>query len=268
MTNTIVRKAFVYSVILLLVSSIKTLPFAYVLRFYYQVVQSLTISRSKFHRSNRTNTYGITGPDDLFQWVTLDSYVSPFEIDMYMHKSNSTYFLDLDIARTKLVVRVFQKLFLNFYDNIDGEFKSKGIANYPYIPIATVQCSFKRELKPFQRFRISSRVFAWDHKWLFVLSKFTTGPDEKLHAYALTKYVFKKKGRITMVPEEYIKEAGLWDEHVAAENVENYKMVQDLANNDSWEGIASKDGKLTKSGTPSITSSRVASTVNLAREKL
>ena len=146
-------------VALFLVSTHKTLPFAYFCRFYYHIIRQFILTNWTYHEK-RLNTFGFTKPNDLFNWVTLKSRVSPLEIDMYLHKSNSTYFLDLDIARTKLVMRVFQKLFWNCYKNVHGEFKTTGFANMPYAPIATVQASFKRELKPFQSFDIKSKVFA------------------------------------------------------------------------------------------------------------
>lgn len=218
-----------------LVSTVKTLPLAYMLRFYYQVLTVLTLQRPRYRKLNRTNTFGITSPKDLFRWVPYTSYVSPLEIDMYLHKSNSTYFTDLDIARTKLITHVFQKLFYDYFDNVKGEFKGKSISNYPYIPIGTVQCTFKHELKCFQRFTIESRVFAWDRKWLYVLSKFTT--EKKLHAYAVTKYVFKKNGRMTMPPIEYIKDCGLWDESVEEQSKKNLEMVKGMNQNEDWEEI-------------------------------
>lgn len=257
-------KVIVYLGLLLLVSTFKTLPFAYLLRLYYNIGRAVTFTVFSFRRNGRNNTFGIRNPDDLFKWISLESYASPLELDMYFHKSYSSYFPDLDISRTTTIFRVFQQLFIDYYDNVHGEFKRKGVANYPYFPIETVQCSFNRDLNPFQRYRISSRIFAWDKKWLFILSKFTTGSDEQLHAYALTKYVLKKNGRLTMIPEEYIKECGLWDATVAAENLENYKLVQDLANNDNWQAIASKDGKiLIDSSSSSMANSRLTSKVSL-----
>ena len=65
------------------------------------------------------------------------------------------------------------------------------------------QCQFKRELKPFEKYKISSRILAWDRKWLFVISKFVTA-ENKVNAIAITKYVFKV-GRLTIAPEEYLR---------------------------------------------------------------
>lgn len=228
-------KLFVCSVLFILVKGLN--PYVY-LRFYYQLGKAFKFPLAKY-RENRMNTFGIQKPEDLFKWISLGSYVSPFDVDMYLNKSQSSYFPDLDLSRTTTLARVFQKLFLDYHDNVNGEFKSQGLANIPYIPIETVQCSFNLDLKLFHGYVTSSRIFAWDQKWLIILSKFTSG--EKIHAYALTKYVLKKNGKLTMVPEEYIKACGLWHEAFRAENLENYKVVQSLANNGDWDAIVHQE---------------------------
>ncbi|KAK6198153.1 uncharacterized protein RJT21DRAFT_55239 [Scheffersomyces amazonensis] len=221
----------------LLVSSHKTVPFAYFFRFYYHVFRSWIFTRLAFLSNARKNTNDL--PDGLFTWITLSTRVSPLEIDMYIHKSNSTYFLDLDIARTKLVLRIFQATWWNHYDNISKEYKSTGLANIPYAPIGTVKCTFKKELKVFEQFDIKSRVFAWDSKWLFIISKFVTvrKGQEKVHAIAMTKYVFKKNGRITIKPEEMIAEGGFLTEEVKKQNEINYQLVTHLVSTDQLEEL-------------------------------
>jgi hypothetical protein len=68
---------------------------------------------------------------------------------------------------------------------------------------------FKRELKPFQRYQIRSRILGWNEKWLFVLSRFEFSDRNKtLAAIALSKYVFKFN-KVTIPPEEAIKICGL-----------------------------------------------------------
>ncbi|KAI3404720.2 STP4 [Candida oxycetoniae] len=190
------------------------------------------------------NTYGFNSPKDLFSSVTLESRVSPFELDMYLHKSNSTYFLDLDIARTKLLIRLLQSYWWHSFENKSGKFgKSKRkIANFPYAPIAIVKCQFKRELKPFEKFHINSRILAWDKKWLFVLSTFTTKNShnsqmDKVNAVALTKYVFKI-GRITIPPIEILNHCNLIDEKNLETNLVNYELVKNLVDTEGLESIA------------------------------
>lgn len=222
-------------------SSYKLLPSAYVIRFYYQVLLHVITKRTAYIRS-KTNSYGIgTNELDLFKPVSYLTYTSPLEIDMYLHKSNSTYFTDLDIARTKMVSIIFQKLFMRYWNNESGEFKSKSLKNMPYIPIGTVQCAFKREFKVFELFKIVSSVYAWDHKWLYIMLKFVLAKGQ-LNAVAVTKYVFKKKGRITMRPAEFINECGLLNDEVEKINVENYENVKYLETAEGLEAWAATLG--------------------------
>lgn len=224
-----------------LASTYKTLPLVYVIRFYSAALKSILFKRSQYKKT-RQNTHGITGknPMDVFRAVTYSTYCSPLELDMFMHKSNSTYFIDLDIARTKFLCQMFQKLFLDFYDNATGDFKSKSINNFPYIPVAQVQCTFKKEIKVFQKFNILTNVLAWDDKWIYVLSKMVH-TDGKLAALSITKYVFKKHGRVSMKPKEFLTHCGLYNEAVEKINAENFKLVEHMNSTaDGLEQLAEK----------------------------
>lgn len=222
---------------ILAVSSYKTVPLAYMVRFYWKVTKSLLIKRKQYKKT-KENTYGVGKHKlDIFRAVTCHTYASPLEIDMYMHKSNSTYLVDLDLARTDLVLQVFQKLFMKYWNNENGEFRRQSIHNCPYIPVGTIQCSFRRELKLFERYTITSSVMAWDDKWLYVLLRFLLSSG-KLCAVAVTKYVFKKKGRITMKPREYIAECGLYNEEVEKINTINYELVSHLESTEGLEELA------------------------------
>jgi hypothetical protein len=109
-----------------------------------------------------------------------------------------------------------------------------------------VSCTFRREIKPFQKFEIWTRVLCWDEKWVYIVSHFVRagavkprgyslkgqgaasmgrrpGRDAKgqddfsgekeadqkaLFASAISKYVFKS-GRRTVRPEVVLLELGL-----------------------------------------------------------
>lgn len=229
-------KTLKYIILAFLISTHKTLPFAYVIRFYYQAFRGFFAHRFHYNATKK-NSFGYDSPKDLFTWVTLNSYVTPLEIDMYMHKLNSTYFLDLDIARTKLLTRLFQTYWWSCYDNENGKFKKSHIlANVPYVPVGTVQCQFKRELKPFEKYKISSRILAWDRKWLFVISKFVTA-ENKVNAIAITKYVFKV-GRLTIAPEEYLRHCNFLNEENERINEKNFQLVKYLVDTEDIEKIA------------------------------
>ncbi|KAF7583585.1 Thioesterase-like family protein [Clavispora lusitaniae] len=226
-------------VVLFLVSTYKTLPFAYLIRFYALVFKHIVVHKNAFIQT-RKNTFGYGSSKlDIFKAVSYSTYASPLEIDMYLHKSNSTYLIDLDIARTSFVCQLFQKLFMNAWLNETGEFKSQSLQNCPYIPVGTIQCVFKREIKLFQRYTITSNVLAWDNKWLYILSKFEA-TDGKLCALGITKYVFKKKGRITLRPREFIAECGMYNDEVEAINQKNYELVSHLESSEGLEELAAR----------------------------
>lgn len=221
----------------LLVLSYKTLPLAYMLRFYTLVFRHLVLRRRAYLKTKQ-NTYGIgQNPLDVFTPVPYHTYASPLEIDMYLHKSNSTYLMDLDIARTHFVCKVFQKLFMRYWGNENGAFRSKSLLNCPYVPVGTIQCLFRREITLFQRYTITSSVFAWDHKWLYVILKFEL-PDGKLCAVAITKYVFKRNGRITMRPRDFLAECDLLLDAAEAVNEKNYPLVSHLESVEGLEAFA------------------------------
>ncbi|MGI4816130.1 MAG: acyl-CoA thioesterase [Janthinobacterium lividum] len=91
------------------------------------------------------------------------------ETDYNLHKSNSTYFSDLDISRMHhvacLMKRGLHKAHYNPAKNADGTKKGKfGVM------LGGVTCSFKNEIKPYEAYEIWTRVLSWDKKWLYLLS--------------------------------------------------------------------------------------------------
>lgn len=218
------------------VSTYKTLPLAWVIRFYYIVGKHLWTKRNKY-LSTKENTYGLGKEQlDIFRASKYQTYASPLEIDVFMHKSNSTYFLDLDLARSEHICIMFQKLFMRYWGNENGKFKNASFGNCPYIPVGTIQCVFKREIKVFERYEIISSIMAWDNKWLYVMLKFVK--KDKLCAVAVTKYVFKEKGRITMRPRDFIAESGLYNEEVEKINKVNYELISHMENSEDLEKLA------------------------------
>lgn len=154
-------------------------------------------------------------PSHLFSPRLTLSRSPPYECDLNGHKSNSTYFSDLDIARTHLMAHLTKKSF---------QVRKQRGDKLMYVALAGVACMWRREIKPGVRYAIRTRVLGWEGKWVFVVSHFTT-PDwrpaegkegeegykpakGKLYATALSKYVFKS-GRQTVPPETVFRESGL-----------------------------------------------------------
>ncbi len=196
---------FKYLLYAYLLSSYKSLPLAYYVRFYWQAFKNLIlpIYFPSFIDKNSSP----------FQTKTIHTYNSPFECDIYLHKSNSTYFEELDISRTKLMTLIFQKFFI--------QYKTES-GTWAYVPVANVFTSFKKEIKPYQRYDVKSRILGWDSKWIFILSKFESGAG--LHAVSITKYVLKDK-RKTIAPVKALEFCGYDVEKYSEESRKGVEMV-------------------------------------------
>lgn len=172
------------------------------------------------------------------------------ETDYNLHKSNSTYFMDLDISRSHLATHLFGPGMPRISDNVktkvvldkDGNAVRGGFG----IGLGAVFCSFRKEIGPYQGYETWSRILAWDRKWLYIVTHFVVkgkvkptswdghskgpvrqpkvkvnGTDDKpvgdddfskyVIATAVSKYVFKL-GRFTVHPSIVIEESGLLPE--------------------------------------------------------
>ena len=90
-----------------------------------------------------------------------------------------------------------------------------------YVALAGVSCLFRREIKPYEKYEVWTRVLAWDAKWFWVISHFVSPGknkksaggkdgcgDRKVFASALSKYVFKSD-RKTIPPAVVLEESGV-----------------------------------------------------------
>jgi hypothetical protein len=140
------------------------------------------------------------------------------EVDYNVHKSNSTYFADLDVARTALMSRMYtpgiaitsREMEREMLTELNGE--RKRIRAPIFIALGSVYCSFRREIKPFECFEIRTQIAAWDEKWTYLVSYFLRpekhkGEGKILLAVALSKYIIKK-GRMTLSPERVFRAGG------------------------------------------------------------
>jgi hypothetical protein len=82
-----------------------------------------------------------------------------------------------------------------------------------------VTALFRREIKPFEKYEIVSRLLCWDAKWIWMVSHFVSlekpkDGKRKIFASTISKYVLKQ-GRITVSPEDVLRESGLLPERPA-----------------------------------------------------
>ncbi|KAF2710803.1 hypothetical protein K504DRAFT_465860 [Pleomassaria siparia CBS 279.74] len=172
-------------------------------------------------------------------------------MDYNLHKSNSTYFSDMDISRTSLFTALIRNA-IRKNSRLYG--KKRGVEGIDVsgavggagmeaprgkhmIALGGITCLFKREVLPYQRFEMWTRLLCWDQKWFYLVThlvkpgfkkptSWTLQPWKKAHAKnateevdkeklkgaiyatALAKYVIKK-GRITVKPEQALFDADM-----------------------------------------------------------
>jgi hypothetical protein len=163
------------------------------------------------------------------------------EADYNLHKSNSTYFTDLDASRSHLL----SYLCYIGVSVVDQELTAEGKHGILAAIIGSVTTSFKKEIRIFQQYEVWSRILTWDKKWLYIVTHFVQKGSVKhkcfvtnmlsgehkcencgdfarnsnrasamrpvIFATSVSKYVFKK-GRFTVAPERLLRASGLLGE--------------------------------------------------------
>ncbi|KAG9250818.1 uncharacterized protein F5Z01DRAFT_340805 [Emericellopsis atlantica] len=202
---------------LLAVFNIKNIPFSWSVRFFRALGCGMLL-----HRKAKA----IFKPHHVFLPAVSTTRSPLMEIDFNLHKSNSTFFTDLDVSRAYLSGVLLGPLFLH---GIDGQRCNMIVGN--------VACSFRREIKPYRPYETWTRIASWDEKWIYMVTHFVekrtdrparcallpetkTVLDEKptvsegqkgdriVFASAVTQFVCKK-GRMTVPPARALAECGL-----------------------------------------------------------
>ncbi|KAI4715712.1 hypothetical protein E4T48_08082 [Aureobasidium sp. EXF-10727] len=210
--------------------SIKSLPFVWHLRVFKNLIWHLYLQPTHLKQSH------------LFAPIITTSHNSISECDYNFHKSNSTYFADLDVSRAAFVGVLLKKSLarLNGGDLTGLPEEAKKIKGTYIVALGGVSCIFRKEIKPLERFEIWTRLLSWDDKWIYVVSHIvkrgakkpsnyflqswrngkasgnkakntkTEGDDKikSIYATSLAKYVVKK-GRLTIAPEIVLRRSDL-----------------------------------------------------------
>ena len=228
--------------VLFCILNIKNLPLVWELRLIYR---SWTAWHSKQDVisllkngavSNKVGLRPSISTHPLFAPVSITTASPLLEIDHNLHKSNSTYFSDLDESRTKLMVHLLSSTKFS-----PAELEREGYKGNFAVILGSVHASFLKEIKPYEVYEVRSRVLGWDAKWILIGSVFVrtkTAKDKRadhrevqkrversgvsveeartqigfdtkevLYAACLSKYVVKK-GRFTVPPERSWRSAG------------------------------------------------------------
>lgn len=185
-------------------------------------------------------------PHALFHPVKTSSRTPLLETDYNLHKSNSTYFSDMDISRAHLFTAILR-----------NGIRKPLSARRPVVPTAAIMgatdgtrasprahvialggicCNFKKEILPYAKFDMWTRLLCWDGKWFYLIThlvkpgvgtpaewtlqpwtKRTSTPVEQVseeellksvYATGIAKYVIKR-GRITVPPEQALIDADM-----------------------------------------------------------
>ena len=108
--------------------------------------------------------------------------VWPNDVDSNLHMNNSRYLLAMDVGRWDLAVRT------GFW---------RELLRRRWFPVlGSAMLHFRRPLDPFQRYRLVTRLVAWDEKWIFVEQRFERGAH--LHAVGRVKALFRgRQGQVS-----------------------------------------------------------------------
>jgi Thioesterase-like superfamily len=165
------------------------------------------------------------------------------DIDYNLHKSNSTYFSDLDISRGALVYALLSR-------GIHGTELAEELKGGGALILGGVSCSFKREIMPLATYDMSSRIVSWDRKWIYVVTQFVRKGQGKgggqdlprksdkpvVYASAVSRYVFKC-GRLTVPPETLLRASGLLPPGHMDMDVDNTVRADDSTGGWDWSKV-------------------------------
>ncbi|PIG86660.1 hypothetical protein AARAC_005374 [Aspergillus arachidicola] len=194
--------------LVLAVINLKNLPLVWHLRILHHLWWNIRRKPGDPHfprgKALVTHTGKPTHP--VFVPYAITSRTPILETDYNFHKSNSTYFSDLDISRTALVTRLYtpglrvvsKELDVELGEAARREGKKPPAHKNMYVALGSVFCSFKREIKPFELYEIETKPAK-------------AGGKRTLFATAVSKYVVKK-GRLTVPPERVLRASGFLPE--------------------------------------------------------
>lgn len=115
-------------------------------------------------------------PPMLFHYAITSTYASLLETDYNLHKSNSTYFSDLDVSRSHCVSHLLkpgmQAVAANAATRCVRDRQGQVVRGGMGIGLGAVFCSFRKEIAPLQGYDMWTRVLCWDRKWLYLLTHF------------------------------------------------------------------------------------------------
>ncbi len=117
--------------------------------------------------------------------------VLPTDLDLNLHLTNARYLSMMDLGRTELIIQT-------------GMLKE--LLKRRWLPVVAVaNLKFYRQINPFQRYKVITKIIGWDEKWFYIEQRFMA--KGKVAAVGVIKGLFRgKEGKIPT--EELLKLAG------------------------------------------------------------
>ncbi|KZT21883.1 hypothetical protein NEOLEDRAFT_1164429 [Neolentinus lepideus HHB14362 ss-1] len=103
------------------------------------------------------------GEDPFRITTTYSSWAGPDDCDFNLHLSNSCYPKILDAARFQAALAMFPNLF----------------PCGSWIALAGTHHHFIREIPIFSSYEVRMNLGSWDHKWIYIITRFVTHPKNK-----------------------------------------------------------------------------------------
>lgn len=159
----------------------------------------------------------------LFSPLITTSYASPLEIDYNLHKSNSTYFSDLDASRAALMGALIRNSLIKLNrGDVSGLSEEVIKAKGRYIvALGGIACTFRKEIAVMQGYEVWSKVLTWDEKWIYVISHMVKRGAKKPTRYWLQPWK-KTKSSTNKTTEKKEEEQKDWTKSVFATSIAKY----------------------------------------------
>jgi hypothetical protein len=138
------------------------------------------------------------------------------EMDYNIHKSNSTYFSDMDISRTSLftalirnAIRKNSRLYGKKKPGLSAAEalgKAGDVEGAPrgthLIALGGITCLFKREIPVYRKYEMWTRLLCWDQKWFYLVTHLVKPGVAKPPSYTLQPWKKGKKRNAETAEEE------------------------------------------------------------------
>ncbi|CCU81560.1 unnamed protein product [Blumeria hordei] len=175
---------------ILIFANLKNLPFIWHLRVWSAILRHCYINKPKVPPA--------LAPSTLFLPVITASRSPLLECDYNLHKSNSSYFSDLDVTRSHIICALLEpgirKTKNNNTERLVLTPQGEPVQGRWSVILGATACNFKREIGIYEPYEMWSRLLCWDRKWLYFVTHFVKRGTVKPSSYIHTDGSWLRKG--------------------------------------------------------------------------